>query len=165
MRLAVLASCLLCTTTTLFAQDDELGKLGINLRVESGPSIGIDWRVSPKMTLRPVLTFQWSKTETPFGTDERTQYGVGLDVLFRAASWDRVTSYYGIGAAFANISGAGTLAGNAWATKLLIGARVKVIERVALFGEIGVQYVDAEGFFGKQFSLETFPLGVTVFLK
>jgi opacity protein-like surface antigen len=165
MRLAFLLPALLVPLTPALGQESAPGKLGINLRVQNSPQIGFDLRVSSKVTLRPELSFRWQKTEGLFGDQELTQYAVGLDVLVRAASWDRVTSYYGIGASIGAVTGPSSLAGDAWAARLLVGARIRVVERVAVFGEVGVAYADAEGFFGKQFELQTFPLGVTVYLK
>ena len=163
MRLAFLLPALLVPFTPIAAQ--EPGKLGINLRVQNTPQLGLDWRVSSKVTLRPELSFSWQKTEGLFGDQELTQYGVGLDVLVRAATWDRVTSYWGIGGSVGAVTGPSSLAGDAWAARLLLGARIKVVDRVSVFGEVGIEYSDAESFFGKQFELQTFPLGVTVYLK
>lgn len=165
MRLALLLPALLVPLTPALAQDRDPGKFGINLRVQNTPRIGIDWRVSSKVTLRPEFGFSWSKTEGLFGNQDVTQYAVGLDVLVRAATWDRVTSYWGIGGTFGKVNGPSTLAGDAWGARLLIGARIRVLDRVAVFGEVGMSYTDAEGFFGQQFELQTFPLGVSVFLK
>ena len=44
-------------------------------------------------------------------------------------------------------------------------ARDTVVDRVALFGELGFEYNHAEGFQGKQAALRTFPIGIVVFLK
>ena len=163
MRLVFLLPALLVPLTPITAQ--EPGKLGINLRVQNTPQLGLDWRVSSKVTLRPELSFSWQKTEGLFGDQELTQYAVGLDVLVRAATWDRVTSYWGIGGSVGAVTGPSSLAGDAWAARLLLGARIKVVDRVSVFGEVGIEYSDAESFFGKQFELQTFPLGVTVYLK
>jgi len=165
MRLAFLLPALLVPLTSTHAQETELGTFGINLRVQNSPQIGVDWRVSSRVTLRPTVSFSWTKSDGAFGSEDVTQYALGLDVLARAATWDRVTSYYGIGASFGKVTGSPTITGDAWMARLLLGARIKVVDRVAVFGEVGINYSDSDGFFGKQFALQTFPLRVTVYLK
>lgn len=161
---AVLAPFLLVTPA--LAQSNEPGTFGINLTIDNEPSIGFSWRVSPAVTLRPSLTFTWQKSDSPFGgSSEVTQYFVGLDVLLRTASWDRVSTYVGFGGGVGNISGGGFSEGQTWAARALLGARFKMIERVWVFGEMGFVYSNAEGLFGKDARLETFPIGITVFLK
>lgn len=163
MRLAFLLPALLIPLTPVAAQDT--GKLGINLRVQDTPQIGLDWRVSSKVTLRPAFGFSWVKNQGLFGDQELTQYAVGIDVLVDGARWDRVTSYLGLGGGIAAVNGPTTFDGDGWTAKLLMGARIRVFDRVAVFGEVGVNYSDSDGVFGKQLELATFPLGVTVFLK
>lgn len=163
-RSMLLSLCLLLSATALPAQDE--GKLGINLRVNGATQLGVTWRVSPAVTLRPSLAFDWVKISSPLGgTAEVTTYGLDLDVLFRGATWDRVTSYYGVGGGTFWVNSDFINEGNIWAVRGLLGARVRIVPRVALFGEVGIQYQGGDEAFGKEFSTTTFPIGIVVFLK
>jgi hypothetical protein len=166
MRFLSAVPMLLLCATPLLSQSNDPGKFGINLTIDDIPSVGFSWRVSPTVTLRPSFSFTWQKSENTFlGTNEVTQYFVNLDLLFQAASWDRVATYVGFGGGVGNVSGGGLSEGKTWAARALLGARVKVVERVWVFGEMGFAYSNAEGLFGKDARLQTFPIGVTVFLK
>ena len=164
MRLALVAP-VIVLATPLLAQQRELGTLGLNLRVGGSPAVGVTWRASPAVVVRPAVSFAWNKTETPLSTSETTQYTVNLDLLLRTASWNRLTSYIGAGGGVGNISGSGGLVGKTWAARALAGAQLTVVDRVAVFGELGFEYDHAEGFQGKQAALRTFPIGIVVFLK
>lgn len=147
----------------LAAQDD--GKFGINLRVFSATQVGVTWRVSPAIMLRPAVGFSWTEVTGIGGsTVEATQVSGDLDVLFRGATWDRVTTYYGVGVGYFTINSDFADAG-AWAVRGLLGARVRVVSRVGIFGEIGVQYRDGDDPIGTTFETVTFPIGVVVFLQ
>ncbi len=140
--------------------------LGLNLSVLRTQQLGVTWLVSPSLAIRPSMIASWTKTRSPLGGEvETTQLGGELDFLFRAATWDRVTSYYGLGGLIAHVSssaGDGTL----WGAELLLGARVRVLDRVTVFGEVGLGYQQDERSFGiRRATFETLPLGVVVFLK
>jgi len=165
---SLLAVLSLCVSTTLAAQSSaDPGTLGLNLSISGTASgIGMSWRVSPNVTLRPGVMFTWNRTTSPFsGTTETTVWGVGLDALFRGASWDRVATYVGLGGNYSHLAGNTALGSYAWAGRALFGARIKVVERVWVFGEAAVTYSVSDGFFDRQLSLETLPIGVTIFLK
>ena len=136
------------------------GKLGLNLRINRENQVGVTWFVSPSFAIRPSLTATWSK----FGASRTTEVGVDLDFLFRAATWDRITSYYGLGGSVTH----GSLSGSGitlWQARVLFGVRAKVLEWVSLFGEVGVEYQGADLPGNQRVTLATFPLGVVVFLK
>ena len=157
----LLATAGLLAASALDAQE----KLGVNLRINRSSQLGVTWSLSSGLAVRPALTAGWSRTETAFGPDVETSVlGLDLDFLFKAAAWDRVTSYYGLGASFIHLSSDGDNA-DAWLARALLGVRVTVIERVALFGEVGVEYQDADSPLGERVALATFPIGVVVFLK
>ena len=157
----LLATAGLLTAGALDAQE----KLGVNLRLNRTQQVGVTWHRSPGFAIRPALTAGWSRTEAPFGPDvETTLLGLDLDFLFKAAAWGRVTSYYGLGASLIHISSDGDNA-DAWLARALLGARVTLVERVALFGEVGVEYQGSDSLLGERVALATFPIGVIVFLK
>jgi hypothetical protein len=166
MRSLFTAVLVLCATT-LAAQTTEPGKLGLNVSFSGeGAGIGTSWRVSPNVTLRPGVVFTWVKTTSPFGGgNESTIWGLGLDVLFRGASWDRVATYVGVGGSYSHANGNAAVGTYQWDARALFGARIRVVDRVWVYGEAGMQYLRSDGFFDAQFSLATFPLGVTIYLK
>lgn len=164
MRLALLLPALFIPLTPASGQDNGPGKFGINFSFMGQGSVGVSWRVSPSVTLRPFGAFLWNKRSGPLGSSEGTQWSVGLDVLFRTASWDRVRTYVGVGTAFSNLSGIPSASGSQWAGRFLLGTQFKVVDRVALFGDIGAEYIDSDTF-GKTVTLRTNPIGVIVFLK
>lgn len=162
-RSVLLATALLSCATTLSAQEE--GKLGINLRVTGTTQLGVTWQASPGVVIRPSIVFDWIKTTSPFGNDETTIYGADVDVLFRGSSTGRVTTYYGLGGGLIYINTGSQPLTEAWLARLLLGARVRVVDRVAVFGELGLEYRSADGLLGDEFSTATFPIGIVVFLK
>jgi opacity protein-like surface antigen len=151
--------------------------LGINFRVDAASQLGVTWLVSPSLTIRPSLTASWNKTTTtsPFGGEawyETAILGVDLDFLFRAATWDRITSYYGLGVSVAHLSSSGNSglgsflpSGTAWGGRVLLGVRVRLLERVAFFGEVGLAYQDSDYASSQSVRLTTYPLGIVIFLR
>lgn len=164
------AQSVLLTTTVLLTAHHLHGQestLGLNLRISGAPQVGVTWLRSSGFAIRPSLTASWRKIESPspFGPDvETSQVGVDLDFLLRAATWDRVTSYYGLGGSVVRFSSDGSDT-DIWRARALLGARVTLFQRVAIFGEVGVEYQDADAPFGQRVDLATFPLGIVVFLK
>jgi len=126
----------------------------------------VTWFASPSVALRPSIEAAWVKTTSPFGgTNETTQWSLNLEALFGAAGPERVNLYAGLGGSIGGIRSGSSPASTAWAGWGLVGARLTVVNRVALFGEIGLVYEDAEDFGAQRLQLGTFPLGIVVYLK
>ena len=164
-RSILLAAVLLSRATALSAQTE--GTFGINLRVTGTNQLGVTWQASPGFAIRPSLVFDWTKFELPFasGESEVAIYGADVDLLFRASSAGRLTTYFGLGGGLLYYNPGPEPAVDAWLARLLIGARVTVVDRVAVFGELGLQYQSGDFPVGDSFSTTTFPLGIVVFLK
>lgn len=162
-RSILLSAGLLSWAAALSAQEE--GKLGINLRVTGTTQLGVTWQASPGLAIRPSILFDWIKTTTPFGSNETTIYGADVDLLFRGSSSSRLTTYYGLGAGLLYFNPGGQPVADAWLARLLLGARVRVVDRVAVFGELGLEYRAGDDQLGDEFSTATFPLGIVVFLK
>lgn len=147
----------------LFAQDHSFG---VNLRVVGTTQVGVTWLTSPSFAVRPALSGSWQKTTNPFGgSNEVSQWAFDVDFLFGAASRDRVTVYYGIGGSIGGAKGGTAPASTIWRGRALVGARVNALDRVAFYGEVGVEYQDAGNALGQRVALATFPVGVVVYLK
>jgi hypothetical protein len=141
--------------------------LGLNLRVNVSPQVGVTWLPTPSFAIRPSLTASWIKTTSPIGggTTRTTQLGADLDFLFRAGTWGHVTSYFGVGGSVLRFSFDGGPEGTIVIARALFGTRVTLVDRVALFGEVGLEYQDADPIGSQRIGLATFPLGVVVFLR
>lgn len=159
---ALVAATISLIAADLAAQDRTLG---VNLRVVGTTQVGVTWLASPSFAVRPALSGSWQKQTLPFGgTTEVTQWAFDVDFLFGGPTGGRVTVYYGVGGSIGGIDGGSFPASTIWLGRGLVGARVNALDRVAIYGEVGVEYQDA-GDFGQRFALATFPLGVVVFLK
>jgi hypothetical protein len=151
------------TAPDLSAQDHSLG---VNLRVVGTTQVGVTWLASPSFAVRPALSGSWQKTTNPFGgSNEISQWAFDVDFLFGAPTRDRVTVYYGIGGSVGGAKGGTAPASTIWRGRALVGARVNALDRVAFYGEVGVEYQDAGDVLGQRVALATFPLGVVVYLK
>jgi hypothetical protein len=128
--------------------------------------VGVTWLASPSFVVRPGLSGSWQKVTSPFGgSSEASQWAFDVDFLFGGPTGGRVTVYYGVGGSIGGIHVGGVPASTVWRGRGLVGARVNALDRVAIYGEVGVEYQDAGDFGGQRFGLATFPLGVVVFLK
>lgn len=165
-RSILLAATLLSIASRLSAQDD--GTIGINLSVTGSTQIGVTWLTSPGFAIRPSVNYDWIKTSFPFsGSDETAVYGVDLDLLFRVSHSGRVTTYLGLGGGLVYYNPGAEPVSKGWLARTLVGARVKVVDRVALFGELGLEYQsgDDQTILPDRFTTTTAPIGVVVFFK
>jgi len=165
-RSILLTAALLSVPSALSAQDE--GTLGINLSVTGSTQIGVTWLTSPGVAIRPSVNFAWIKTSFPFsGSDETSVYGVDVDLLLRASHSERVTTYLGVGGGLVYYNPGAEPVSKGWLARTLVGARVKVFDRVALFGEVGFEYQSGEdqAILPDRFTTATTPIGVVVFLK
>jgi hypothetical protein len=160
---ALVAVTITLTAAEVAAQDHTLG---VNLRVVGTTQVGVTWLASPSFAIRPALSGSWQKVTSPLGgTTEATQWAFDVDFLFGGPSAGRVTVYSGVGGSIGGIHVGGFPASTVWRGRALVGARVNALDRVAIFGEVGVEYQDAGDFGGQRFGLSTFPLGVVVFFR
>lgn len=165
LSLALLLSIVGASENALTAQNDAVGKLGLNFQVFGAPEIGVTWLITPSVAIRPGLMFSWTKSSTPFGDNETSQYGVRTDVLLRLAESRGVTGYVAVGGTYNWMNESGDDP-SFWTVRSLLGMRVRLMDRVAVFGEAGFSYQRIEGVIdARTFGTTTLPLGVIVFLK
>jgi hypothetical protein len=139
-------------------------KVGLNLAISQSPQIGLTILSSPKIAFRPSLSIQWTKFDAGLAGDvEATQIALTFDVLSTAVTRDRVTTYLGFGGTIGSISSDVLEDATIWAVRGLFGGRVRVFERLSVFGEVGIEYSDLGA--GQNLALATFPIGVVLFLK
>lgn len=165
-RLAASALAAVAFASTASAVSAQDHKLGVNLRVLGTTQVGVTWLASPSFAVRPALSGSWQKTTSPLGgTAEVSQWAFDVDFLFGAAPRERVAVYYGVGGSIGGAKSGTFPATTVWRARGLVGARVTALDRVELYGEVGVEYQDAGDFPGQWLNLATFPLGIVVFLK
>lgn len=146
----------------LAAQDHTLG---LNLRVLGTAQIGLTILTSPAIAVRPSLSAGWAAVDfSGFGSVETSRVALDVDVLLRAATWDRVTLYSGPGVSIGRLNPSTGETTTVWGLRYLLGARLRVVDRVMLFGEAALEY-DYNGDGGESAALVTLPLGIIVFLK
>jgi hypothetical protein len=139
--------------------------LGVNLRVFGTTQVGITWFLSPSLVLRPSVEADWQKFSTGQGTTlTATFVALDLDVLFPLRTEQRLTPYWGIGASLGGLWSDARDA-TTWAGRALGGARLTVVDRVDLFGEIRVEYSHETAPGSQRVVLATSPLGIIVYLK
>jgi hypothetical protein len=141
--------------------------LGLNFRVTGTTQVGVTWFASPSVALRPSIEAQWIKTTSPspfVGDNETLQWSLNLEALFGASGPERLNVYTGLGASIGGINPGPAPSSTVWGAWGLLGVSFRVVDRVAVFGEIGLTYEDAKDVV-QRFGLGTFPLGIVVYLK
>src|SRR5688572_8742217 len=127
--------------------------LGINFRVSGATDVGFTWYLSPKVAIRPSLSGSSSTIVSPLGGGDTkvTQVAITTDFLVNASTAERITTYLGFGATISSVNSDDLTDRTRWGVRTLFGARVHVIDRVALFGEASLTYShsdDGETFVG-----------------
>jgi len=152
----------------------ETHTLGLNVLAASSPTVGVTWQLSRSLALRPSVAVSWdsrdlTRVSSATGmilqtSTTLTQAGLDLDLLVTMVDHRALTSYLGVGGYFGGLWRDGE--GNAtWAVRTFLGIRIDVLDRVALFGEVGVEY-DVLGFNDvKALRLSTAPLGILLYLN
>jgi hypothetical protein len=138
--------------------------LGLNLRISGSPDVGITWFISSSVAIRPSLAANSVTVESPTGDSKLSRVSLTTDVLFNARAIERIRMYVGVGGTVSKLRSDVLPDQTTWGFRTLFGARVTVIERVAFFGEIALNYERGdEG--ERQIALATLPLGIVVFLR
>lgn len=103
--------------------------------------VGVTWFLSPSVALRPSVEAWWVKSTSQFGgSNETTQWALNLEALFGAGGPERVNLYTGVGGSIGGMNPDALPASTIWSVWGLVGARFTVVDRLALFGEVGVIY-------------------------
>ncbi len=150
----------------------ESGSFGVNLGIRSTAQLGLTYHVSSAVTLRPEVSFGWWRHELSPGTPgptsaTRTEIGGGFDLLFPVAKAEGITPYFGIGSRLSHIwydRDSSNESSNRWVLRGLFGVRVKLLERIAAYGEMFAHYGDDSGDYARSwFTIGTSSLGVIVY--
>jgi hypothetical protein len=161
----------------------------LNLSVGGSPEVGVTFNVSSHIALRPALQFAVTTFERDVRTadgdivvkETTTQSGIDLDLLAAIARVGAVDLYLGAGASALFVWDSQSVSGRpappqfsqptvfrgSVSPRILFGARVPVVDRLSVFGDLILNYSIAPRTFGNEFrrlSLETSALGITVYI-
>src|SRR5688572_4820845 len=123
-----------------FPAGAQKNSLGLNLRISGSPDVGMTWFVSPTVAIRPSLAANSITVPSPAGDSKLSRVALTTDVLLYARAAERIATYVGLGATIASLSSNVLPDQTTWGIRTLFGARVTVIERVAVFGEVALSY-------------------------
>jgi|WetSurMetagenome_2_1015567.scaffolds.fasta_scaffold12043_2 hypothetical protein len=156
MRKALLLTALILTVFgTSLATAQDAPRLGV---VAGYPaSIGILWRTSDRVAIRPEVSFntQWSDSTSGTGTtgtvsSSGTTTSVGASLLLYVIEHDGLRPYFSPRVAYArtstttdaaSLSGSGSHAtGNTYSLAASVGAEYGLGRRFGVFGELGLVY-------------------------
>ena len=161
----------LCFMSIASAQ--EIRKLGINLRVDPSPRIGITYHIIDKFVLRPYIGFSWGSEElkleyeSPYvdkdlGGDNEytdsteanfTRLTLGIGLFYYIYSYEDLSIYTGIDLNYSKETIDTSVSwldetyketGKIIETSLILGLQVDVLKNLALFGEVGFGYSHEE---------------------
>ncbi|GIW52390.1 MAG: hypothetical protein KatS3mg081_1745 [Gemmatimonadales bacterium] len=158
----------------VFAQDS---RIGLDLTVVSSTRVAVLAGLNDRLAVRPSLAFRLEDLDRevgPGGQRDRlamTELGLGLDALIRLGAEGRVAPYTGLGGSLLPrwYEGQSALS---WSVRGLGGVRAAVAERIAVYGEVMLRYLDLSyrplvpsAGRDRILFLETAPLGVIVYLR
>ena len=137
----------LAAASTAVAQDQ--GKVGITMGYPA--SIGVLWRVSDKVAIRPELSIAGSSSEstgTSFETESDSwNFATGASVLFYLHKYDQLRTYFSPRISYSRISSTSESSGFTTSTSTttgdsvggagLFGAEYSLGRKFAVFGEVG----------------------------
>ena len=74
------------------ASAQEAGDVGVTVSAPS--AIGVIWHVTPRVAIRPDLSFSFNESDAEVGTDISSQsFSLGGSVLFYTGRWDNLQTY------------------------------------------------------------------------
>lgn len=170
-RVVLLTIISLLVVSFSFAQ--EKGQIGINMRVDPSPRIGVTYHIVDKFVLRPYVGFSWGTDESkleyeyPYvdkdlnGDSEYidsektdfTRFTLGMALFYYIYSYKDLSIYTGIDFSYSKetldtsvswVDETYKETGKIMETSLLLGLQVNVMKNLALFGEVGFGYSHGE---------------------
>jgi hypothetical protein len=130
-------------------------------------SVGLLWQVSDRFAIRPDIAFSWSSYESTFDDGfptefegDSTRWQVGMSVLVSVARWENLHAYVAPRVAYSRATGRSRSVyfglppdpndlereskTTGYETGVSFGARYRLGERFALFGEVGASYYSSK---------------------
>jgi opacity protein-like surface antigen len=158
---AIVAGILTCAA---LAAPQETGRLGLNLRVEPAPRIGLTWHVSGRLALRPSIGFVQTSIETATESEvsipenprrveseeETTAIGFGLGIHYYVYKVAAFSIYTGLNVNYTRETADLSVerlrdldrqdSGDVWQGSAVLGVQTRLNEHFSLFGEAGFGY-------------------------
>ena len=137
---------LVASLTATPASAQEPGDVGVTVSAPS--AIGVIWHVTPKVAVRPDLSFSFSESDADVGTDINSHsFTLGGSVLFYTGRWDNLQTYVAPRLSYSwtssSIDGGGTSLDSSqdgWGLSGSFGAQYTLGTRFAVFAEAGLLY-------------------------
>ena len=137
---------LLASLAAAPASAQEPGDVGVTVSAPS--AIGFIWHVTPRVAVRPDLSFSFSESDVDQGTDlNSSAFTLGTSVLFYTGRWDNLQTYVAPRLSYSWSSSSFEGPGNnidtsqdAWSLSGAFGAQYMLGTRFAVFGEAGLAY-------------------------
>ena len=172
----ILLPILMLLLLTSYSLAWEKGSVGINLRVDPSPRVGMTFHISGKFALRPYIGFSTgsSETEGEFqpvqdrpaikGTrkEDSTNIRFGMGFLFYFYSARDFSVYTGLNIGYARVNNEISHSwrtdkikedGETYQASLMLGLQGQVMKNLGIFGEVGFGYT--LGKLNRRNSLET----------
>jgi hypothetical protein len=128
------------------ASAQEPGDVGVTVSAPS--AIGVIWHVTPRVAVRPDLSFSFSESDADVGTDINAHsFTLGGSVLFYTGRWDNLQTYVAPRLSYSwassSIDGANESLDSTqdgWSLSGTFGAQYLLGTRFAVFAEAGLAY-------------------------
>jgi hypothetical protein len=128
------------------ASAQEPGAVGVTISAPS--AIGVIWHATPRMAVRPDLSFSFSESDAEVGTDiNSSSFTLGTSVLFYTGRWDNLQTYLAPRVSYSwsssSIDGSGadlSSSQDGWSLSGTFGAHYLLGTRFAVFAEAGLAY-------------------------
>ena len=128
------------------ASAQEPGDVGVTVSAPS--AIGFIWHVTPRVAVRPDLSFSFSESDAEVGGDlDSHSFSLGGSVLFYTGRWDNLQTYVSPRLSYSwsstSLESGGTTfdsTADGWSLSGTFGAQYLLGTRFAVFGEAGLAY-------------------------
>jgi hypothetical protein len=127
------------------ASAQEAGDVGVTVSAPS--AIGVIWHVTPRVAIRPDLSFSFNESDAEVGTDISSKsFSFGGSVLFYTGRWDNLQTYvtprlsYSWSSSSIDSLGGLDATQDGWGLSGSFGAQYTLGTRFAVFAEAGLLY-------------------------
>jgi hypothetical protein len=139
--LGVLLGGLVATPTSA----QEAGDVGVTVSAPS--AIGVIWHVTPRVAIRPDLSFSFNESDAEVTDISSQSFSLGGSVLFYTGRWDNLQTYVTPRLSYSwsssSIEGSGSTLDatqDGWGLSGSFGAQYTLGTRFAVFAEAGLLY-------------------------
>jgi hypothetical protein len=126
----------------------ETASAGVGVTISAPSAVGLIWHATPRMAIRPDLSFSFSESDADVGTDiNSSSFTLGASVLFYTGRWDNLQTYVAPRLSYSwassAIDGAGASLDSSqdgWSLAGTFGPQYLLGTRFAVFAEAGLAY-------------------------